>query len=513
MMTKSKFIVSMLLMLTMSATTVVAQDVVARIPELQNDESYMSFMRSEANLRQKSDSLVGVVRQIRGEMSRNALQQDSLMQQRADSMMLLLSDAESAIYALQSQKMKLIDQINAIEQQYVLSSLGNIGAAQGEVSSSSIFSNSYLKNSLEAEDYARLLKVNAREKQASEYAQSYVSNYSRIKELYDKYVQAQTEADAENIYDELSVVIDENRMLERQLAKLWADIYDQKGYVYSYFLEKEGREDVLEITENMTSEATQEKLLSIDNCVSEPLADYRLQKPIVLNYEVYVAKLLNLTQAIDSLSLASRRAREIDYRLPKIDIERRSFVSYQPIEFSTRSPYNNSNPIPECVVYEYGTIYRILLGTYKYKQNVTIFRNASPLCIETLDDGRFSYYAGGFRTRTEAEKAVEVMKKKGFRNPQIVEWCDSYKTNISELGDTVSFRLLITGGALDDTAREIIADMAPECQLSRVSEDSFIVGMFASRAMAERVAQAVAKYDSGLTASVEEIKPETEDEE
>ena len=253
--------------------------------------------------------------------------------------------------------------------------------------------------------------------------------------------------------------------------------------------------------------------LSIDRCISEPLADYRLQKPIVLNYEVYVAKLLNLTQAIDSLSLASRRAREIDYRLPKIDIERRSFVSYQPIEFSTRSPYNNSNPIPECVVYEYGTIYRILLGTYKYKQNVTIFRNASPLCIETLDDGRFSYYAGGFRTRTEAEKAVEVMKKKGFRNPQIVEWCDSYKTNISELGDTVSFRLLITGGALDDTAREIIADMDPECQLSRVSEDSFIVGMFASRAMAERVAQAVAKYDSGLTASVEEIKPETEDEE
>ena len=143
-MTKSKFIVSMLLMLTMSATTVVAQDVVARIPELQNDESYMSFMRSEANLRQKSDSLVGVVRQIRGEMSRNALQQDSLMQQRADSMMLLLSDAESAIYALQSQKMKLIDQINAIEQQYVLSSLGNIGAAQGEVSSSSIFSNTPL---------------------------------------------------------------------------------------------------------------------------------------------------------------------------------------------------------------------------------------------------------------------------------------------------------------------------------------------------------------------------------
>ena len=109
------------------------------------------------------------------------------------------------------------------------------------------------------------------------------------------------------------------------------------------------------------------------------------------------------------MSAASRDVRQIDYRLAKIDVERRSFVDYQAIEFHQRSPYTNSNPVPDCIVYEYGTIYRILLGTYKYKQNVTIFRNASPLCIETLDDGRFSYYAGGFRTRTEAEKAVEVM--------------------------------------------------------------------------------------------------------
>ena len=107
---------------------------------------------------------------------------------------------------------------------------------------------------------------------------------------------------------------------------------------------------------------------------------------------------------------------------------------------------------------------------------------------------------------------MEVLKKKGFRNPQVVEWCDGYKTNISEAGESASFRLVIKGAALDDTARDIIAEMAPDCQLSRLSEDQFIVGMFVSRAMADRVAQAVGKCDPALEINIEEIKPEGDEE-
>ena len=291
------------------------------------------------------------------------------------------------------------------------------------------------------------------------------------------------------------------------------DIYDQKSYVYSYFFEKEGREDILDLTETLTSEAREEKLASIDNCASETLADYRLQKHVMLNYETYVAKLLNLTSAIDSLSTASRAVRQIDYRIPALDIERRSFVDYAAIEFTSRSPYTTSNPVPECIVYEYGTIYRILLGTYKYKQAVSIFRNASPLCVETLDDGRFSYYAGGFHSLAEAERAVEVMKKKGFRNPQIVEWCDGYKTNLAQLGEGVSFRVMISGGTLNDDVRRVIETLAVDSQLSRLDEENFSVGMFASRAMAERLSKAITKRDATLTVEVEEIRPNAEDEE
>ena len=500
-------------LMCVSATS--AQDIIPRIAGLEQNKAYMDLLRSDNGLRIKTDSLLAVIRKVRSEISENAEARDSLSLVRADSLMVLLTDASNAVYSMRLQKVKLIDQINVIEQEFVLSSMGNISSAQNAQGSGSIFSNAYLTKSLDPEDYELLMQVQAKESQVNEMANLYVSNYNKIRDLTDKYLLARDEASAESIYDELETYLDENFVLERQLAKMWSEIYDHKCYVYSYFLEKENREDILSITENMIMEAREEKLASIDNCVSEPLADYRLQKPVVLNYETYIAKLLNLTSSIDSLTNASRSVRQIDYRLPKIEVERRSFVDYQAIEFTARSPYNNSNPIPDCVVYEYGTIYRILLGTYKYKQSVSIFRNASPLSIETLEDGRFSYYAGGFKSRAESEAAVDVMKKKGFRNPQIVEWCDGQKTNLSELGDgaSITYRIVIKGKELDDTVREVIETMAADCQISKSAEDVFVVGMFASKAVADRVAQAVRKCDENLSVEIVEIRPEPVDEE
>lgn len=487
------------------------QDVTVRIPELENNTEYLDLLRSDVRMRQQSDSLMSVIRDIRSDLARNAEERDSLAQLRTDSLSVVLADTESAIYNIRGQMMKLVDRINSIEQEHLLASMGNIRGV-AEQASGSIFTNAYFRKSIDPDDYKALAAANIAESKAAEYARTYVANYDKIKQMYDKYVLARTEAEAEEIYAQMATLMDENNQLERNLEQTWMEIYDQKSYVYAYFFEKEERDDILDLTESMMMEAREEKLASIDNLASEPLADYRLQKHVILNYETYVAKLLNNTSAIDSLSNASRAVRQIDYRIPALDIERRSFVDYSAIEFTQRSPYNSQNPIPECIVYEYGTIYRILLGTFKYKQQVSIFRNASPLCIETLEDGRFSYYAGGFRSRTEAEKAVEVMKKKGFRNPQIVEWCDGIKTNLSEAGE-VSYRLMISGGALTSEVREVIETMAVDCQLSRLAEDSFSVGMFASRAMADRVAQAITKSDSALTVEVEELRPEAEEEE
>ena len=512
---KRKLVLVSLATLFLGVCDVVAQDVVARVTGLESNKEYMDLLRSDDKLRQQTDSLMAVVREVRSAMRANVESRDSLVQVRTDSMLLILSDAESAIFAMRSQKIKLIDRINTIEQKFVLEGLGNIGGAQNAQAAGSIFKNEYFTKSIEPDDLKLLIQLQGKEAAVREYATTYVKNYNNIKTLYDKYLQATTEADAEALYAEMATSMDENFVLERQLAKAWSEIYDHKIYVYSYFLEKESREDILEITESMMMEARQQKLLSVDNCASESLADYCLQKPVALNYEMYVAKLLNLTSSIDSLSSASRAVRQIDYRLPMIDIERRSFVNYEPIEFSSRSPYNSTNPIPDNVVYEYGTIYRILVGTFKYRQQPSIFRGASPLYVEAREDGRFSYYVGGLRTRDEAESAMEVMKKKGFRDPQIVEWCDGIKTNLSkeEDGERITYRISITNGSLSDMVREVISTMAEGCQLSRLAEDNFLVSSFASCAVAERVANAISKCDETLKVEVQEVKPEPQSEE
>ena len=71
-MIKSKLIVSGLLFAVISVVTAQAQIVTARIPELETNETYMSLMRNDARLRIKTDSLMSVVRQLRGVLNRNA---------------------------------------------------------------------------------------------------------------------------------------------------------------------------------------------------------------------------------------------------------------------------------------------------------------------------------------------------------------------------------------------------------------------------------------------------------
>ncbi|MBO7331659.1 MAG: hypothetical protein J6U52_07700, partial [Alistipes sp.] len=294
-MIKSKITIASLLLFAFSVIEVAAQDIIMpRIAGLEANKGYMELLRSDEKLRVQTDSLMGVVRAVRMEMTKNAESRDEAALARADSLFVVLSNTESAVYALRTKKVKLMDQISTIEQNHVLSNMGNIGDAQAAQGSKSLYNNDYFKKSLEVEDYKHLMEVHAKEAQAYNHVKTYVSNYDKIRSLHDNYLMAQDEAEAEEIYAEMADVMAENLILERMLGDEWSEIYVQKSYIYSYFLEKENRLDLLELVENMMSETRQEKLSSLDNCVSEYVVDYCLQKPIALNYELYVAKLLNL---------------------------------------------------------------------------------------------------------------------------------------------------------------------------------------------------------------------------
>lgn len=512
-MMKLRYILITILLCVCTTQVLEAQEILPRISGLAADREYMHLLQRERDLDIKSDSVVGVMSSIRSQIRAMAVQ--DTIPAAADSLAVVLSAADQVMYQIRAEKLQLVDSINAIEQRHVLSRL-DYGRAAVTSSSSSIFNNEYLRNSLPEEDYQSLLRVHAMEPEVRSKVQMYSDGYVRIKSLYDKYLMSAVESEAGALYVELTAAMAANDALNRDIAKMWGEIFDQKTYVYSYFLEKENRVDVLNITEGMMRDAQLKIANDVEGCMSPALVDYCLQKNVVINYETYVARLLNLQNSIDSLSKDSRLHREIDYRLPAFEVERRSFVQYEPIQFHAKSPYNSQNPVPECVIYEYGTIYRLLLGKYKYQQNLSIFKGIAPLFIMQEEDGRYSYYAGGFRTKSEAVAAESILRKKGFRDPQIIEWCNAEMTNITALGDEGEqhYRIEIEGvGELSDLTLSIIRDMAPDSQLSKVGELSLILAPFDSQAVAKQVAESIQQSDEMLLIEVKVISDESDEEE
>ncbi|MBQ5874764.1 MAG: SPOR domain-containing protein, partial [Alistipes sp.] len=65
---KRKFVLVGLAALFLGLSEVAAQDVVARVAGLEENKEYMDLLRSDEKLRQQTDSLMAVVREVRGAM-------------------------------------------------------------------------------------------------------------------------------------------------------------------------------------------------------------------------------------------------------------------------------------------------------------------------------------------------------------------------------------------------------------------------------------------------------------
>ena len=85
-----KLITATLLFFLAGTVELSAQNVVARVAGLEENKDYMELLRGDERLRSRTDSLMGVIRQVRSSLSKNAELRDSLYQQRADSLIIFL---------------------------------------------------------------------------------------------------------------------------------------------------------------------------------------------------------------------------------------------------------------------------------------------------------------------------------------------------------------------------------------------------------------------------------------
>lgn len=495
-----------------AAGTLRAQDIAPRIAGLEGNGEYMSLLREDARLQFREDSVNRVI-----EQERQLLREEP--EGRAERSQHILQ-LEGQIFEIRNAKGRLIDRINTIEQEWVLSNLGSAPATEGPADEPSVKSPqvrylvdcSYFREQLPETDYAALRSAQRDEYRVAEDVRRYFENYRALADSARAYEQVQTQEEATAIYERCTALQQLNRTLADSIARCWNYIFDNKSYAYAYVLEILGREEELAREEELLAKATRRLAALRGMTQSDEVVDYFLRKEVLLDYEISVADALGLTAARDSLRQAGLRLNGAEFELPKVELRERYFLDYDSIAFSSTPRYTYKNPIPECPVYAKGTIYRILLGTFNTKRAVSTFRGAEPLFYLVNDEGKWCYYAGGFATRTEAEAAQKQLKEHGFLRPEIVVWNDGVYRNLARDPEpAVTYRVEIAGlPVLPDPVKEAIASTAGERELSRVGQQLFVVGTFEDRAEADRVAEAVAAADHALEIKVVEIAAQPE---
>ncbi len=485
-----------------------------RIAGLENNEEYMLLLREDAQLQIREDSIAEVVAQTRRLLRSNPEGRQALSQE--------ILRLEGEIFELRSTKGRLIDRIGTIEQEWVLSNLNAPDAVAEEEGSVTIpdslklrnlIDNSYFRDNLPQEDYGALRRAQRMELPTEEYVTRYLANYTSAREFAEAYAGAQSQSEAldyEARYKELQA---QNLCLADSIVHDWNYIFDNKSYAYAYLLEGMQQESILAREEEALSEVARELTTLRETTSADVVADYLLRKRVILSYETALAELLALDAARDSLASVKSRLAGIDYHLPPLAIEERTFIEYDSVAFSSTSKYTYQNPIPECKVYPRGVIYRLLLGTFNTKRAASTFRGAYPLYYQINEAGKWCYYTGGFATQAEAESMVKVLKKQGFVRPEVVVWRDGVYRNLTQNPEEElpqnRFRVEISGcDVLPDRVKEVVAASAEGYELSRVGQQLFVIGVFDDRAVAERLSEALQQADSALGIKIVEVTVE-----
>lgn len=485
-----------------------AQEPVARIAGLENNEEYMSLLREDARLQIREDSIVNAAEQVRRQLREHPEER----QRYAQEIMAL----EERIFELRNAKGKLVDRINTIEQDWALANMTSAPAAPetglpagiaDAVPSRDLTGNGLFRRHLAPEEYARLLEAQRGEMRAVELVNRCFAQYGAMAELAEGYAAAATEEEAVPIYGNYLAQRDSLDMTSDSLSAIWSAVFDDKMYAYSYLLEKLGQEELLAFGDERRADAVRQAAALKGEYASDALADYFLRKRVVVSCEIDLAGVLRLDAVRDSLEHVSAQVEAVDFRLPKIEPAERNFLDYAPVEFSSTPKYDYKNPIPECKVSPRGTIYRLLVGTFSSKRPVSTFRGASPVAYLLTEKKEWQYFIGGFATRAEAEEARQQLLDHGFRRPEITVWTDGIYRNLARESEAPALYRVEIGGtdSLPDEVKRAIDAVAEGVEISRVGGSLFVTGTFDDRAVADRVAAAAREAASSLEIKVTEI--------
>ena len=369
--------------------------------------------------------------------------------------------------------------------------------------------NKLFQHYISATDLRTLREAQKQEGVVQTKIKEYLRHYDRMVALKLEYERVDTEIAADSILNLLEVARKEANGVEAVIGDTWHTICDNKIYAYNLLLEQKDKVSILTSADEELTKALRESEQVEKQCESPLLCEYFYRKNALLSYECKVADVLELQSAQDSLVKVQRGLKKENYCLPKVTIVRRSFIEHEPIKVIKPTIYTTKNPIPNTRIYEYGTVYRIRIGIFTNRPNLSALKGVTPLSYtDKYHGGKYAYFVGGFRTEEEANEGVKQLVKLGFKSPQVVMWVDGeYISNIAEWkSKNLGFNIEITGiTALPDAVKAHISLRNENCRFSRVGT-AFIVGTFASKSDAELVASEIVAMDSNIKAEVKSVK-------
>ena len=493
-------------------------------PGLQGNERYMTLKETNTLLQQREDSIQNVIAKTREEFAQRN-NTDSLTNEQIDIFTSQILNLEEQIFELRQQRGDVITELNNIEQEYILAHMF-APAPETETTEESIeetivapveqrmlIHNDIFRRSLTEEDYAELESAQREDEQMAALCNDFQSLYTKFENTTRDYMETTSESVADSLFSVYHSLKREIAILNDAIDSQWAHIIDTKYYAYGYILEKGFRYDLLDNSSEQFSEMQQRCAEKDGLYVSDAIMHYAIGHPTLLDFEIAVAEDLGLQQAADSLHSAKRDFVAPNYRQEMVELERRLFIDYEPIIIGRTNYYTNSNPVPPLKVYERGTIYRILLGKFRSKQPMTLFKGVQPLFITTEED-LYCYYAGGYATLKEAEEAQLFLREKGFKKPEICRWRDGEMINIDTLEEEDTdnttplvgsrYIVMLECDTIDEALRQTITATSPDKVISRRGAQ-FAIGTFTDYAEATALLTALAEQHPDVSATIVEL--------
>lgn len=265
------------------------------------------------------------------------------------------------------------------------------------------------------------------------------------------------------------------------------------------------------------SEATMSEKLA-GRCTDIDLAMYPHRLRNTLHLEALLAQHL-APQVADSLM---NRVESFDttftlfspYGTPK-----RSNVEFKGVTINKKAKEKAVSSLPTIKIPSEGELYSITVANYaSLPPSTKAFRGATPLLRERREDGRTYIYIGLYPTARSAQDDIALLRKVGFKQPELVMWRDGIRRDdfvdrhsTPTTPKVAMWRVEISGATtvLPTEVLGAIREKAPRKEISKFNAADgtllYTVGIFTKESEAEAVATAIRQTTDSLSVEVVQV--------